>query len=149
MENKKIRIYIDMDRTLCNYDKGMQLRKDSAEFPQSKERFWYELEPLEGAIEAFKYLSSKYEVWILTRPSFHNLLCYSEKAEWVRDNLGFAAQQNLILCRDKSLVKGDILIDDHYKDGQPEFEGLWIQIGNKEYPTWKEVLAKIDESFPV
>ena len=95
---KKIRIFVDMDRTLCNYDKAMQERIASTCYPQSKENFWLDLEPMEGAIEAYKQLEAKHDVWVLTRPSFHNLLCYSEKAQWVRENLGFEAQKKLILC---------------------------------------------------
>lgn len=142
---KKIRIYIDMDRTLVDYDKGFDARRAEQEFPQSKEGFWYNLEPLPGAIESFNYLFEKYDVWILTRPSFHNLNCYTEKAKWVRDNFGFEAQKKTILCGDKSLVKGDFLIDDHHKDGQPEFEGKWIQIGNEKFPDWKSVVEEIDQ----
>jgi 5'-nucleotidase len=141
---KKFRIYIDMDRTLVDYDKGFAARRAVQEFPQSKEGFWYNLAPMPGAIESFNYLFDKYDVWILTRPSFHNLNCYTEKAKWVRDNLGFEAQKKTILCGDKSLVKGHYLIDDHHKDGQTEFEGKWIQIGNEKYPDWKSVVEEID-----
>lgn len=142
--SRRPRIYIDMDRTLVDYDKGFAKWRGEMEFPQSKQGFWYNLEPLPGAIESFKFLESKYDVWILTRPSFHNLNCYNEKAQWVRDNLGFDAQVKTILCGNKSLVKGEFLIDDHNKDGQPEFEGVWIQIGNKEYPDWPSVISKIE-----
>ena len=144
MDMKKYRIYIDMDRTLVDYDKGFAKRRAEAEFPQSKDGFWLGLEPLPGAIEAYKYLDEKYDVWILTRPSFHNLNCYNEKAQWVRDNLGFEAQKKTILCGNKSLVRGQFLIDDHDKDGQPEFEGTWIRIGSSEYPDWTSVVKKID-----
>jgi len=147
---EKARIYIDMDRTLVDYDKGFAKWREKIEFPQSKEGFWRELEPLPGAIESYKYLDEKYDVWVLTRPSFHNLNCYNEKAQWVRDNLGFDAQKKTILCGNKSLVKGQYLIDDHHKDGQPEFEGKWIQFGSDEYPDWKTIVQIIDslESVP-
>ena len=142
--NRRLRIFIDMDRTLVDYDRGFAAKVAACEFPQSIEGFWYGLEPIPGSIEAFKYLESKYDVWILTRPSFHNLNCYSEKAKWVRDRLGFDAQKKTILCGDKSLVIGDILIDDHYKDGQPNFVGLWIQYGTDPYLNWDSVVKKID-----
>jgi 5'(3')-deoxyribonucleotidase len=58
--------------------------------------------------------------------------------------LGFEAQKKTILCGDKSLVKGHYLIDDHHKDGQTEFEGKWIQIGNEKYQDWKSVVEEID-----
>lgn len=34
-----------------------------------------------GAIESFKKLQEKYDVWILTRLSFRNVNCYTEKAQ--------------------------------------------------------------------
>ena len=140
---KKFRIFIDMDRTLVDYDKGFQKWRTKTEFPQSKKGFWLDLEPMHGAIEAFKWLDARHDVWILTRPSFHNLNCYGEKAKWVRDHLGFDAQKKTILCGNKSLVRGDILIDDHYKDGQPDFDGVWMQFGNSDYPDWDSVIKKV------
>ena len=138
------RVYIDMDRTLVDYDGGFNKIKNAIKYPQSKIGFWLDLSPIQGAIESFKYLESKYDVWILTRPSFHNFNSYSEKAQWVREKLGFEAQKRTILCGDKSLVKGQYLIDDDCKNGQPYFEGIWIQFGSTDYPTWQSVVKKID-----
>ena len=140
---KIFRIYIDMDRTLVDYDKGLLLYPD-LKFPQSHEGFFYALDPLKGAIESYKYLESKHDVWILTKPSFYNIGCYTDKAKWVLDYLGFEAQKKTIFCGDKSLVKGDILIDDHYLHGQPDFEGKWIQIGTEKYPDWSAVINEIN-----
>jgi putative heme-binding domain-containing protein len=42
----------------------------------------------EGAIEGVKTLQTKYDVWILTRPSIKNTNCYTEKAEWIKKYLG-------------------------------------------------------------
>lgn len=141
----KFTIHIDMDRTLVDYDKGFNYWASEYEFPQSRIGFWRDLEPLPGAIDSYIELTRKHDVWILTRPSFNNLNCYNEKAEWVRNHLGFEAQRKTIFCGDKSLLKGDILIDDFNGHGQEEFEGLWIQIGNKKHPTWNEVMKTISE----
>ena len=134
-----------MDRTLCDYDAGFLRWRDNIKFPQSKKGFFRDLDPLPGAIESYKYLHENYDTWILTRPSFHNLECYTDKAGWVLDNFGFEIQQKLILCGNKSLVKGDFLIDDHHKDGQPEFEGKWIQIGKDPFMIWPDIVPFIDE----
>ena len=128
---------------MCDYDKGFAKWRNHMEFPQSKQGFWSGLEPLPGALESYRILDAHHEVWILTRPSFHNLNCYGEKAKWVRDYLGFDAQKRTILCGNKSLVKGDYLIDDSHKDGQPEFEGIWIQFGDSQYPDWSSVIERI------
>lgn len=111
----KKRIYIDMDGVLCDfkfsYDRGL-LEEPSQPYPQSRVGFFYDLQPIPGALEAFRTLSLHYDVWILTRPSTKNLHCYTEKALWVKKYLGETALNKLILCTDKSLLKGDFLIDD-------------------------------------
>ena len=145
------RIYIDMDQTLCNFKKAAEEEAVRAtilserDHPQSKIGFFLFLEPIEGAIESVRALEKQYDVWILSRPSFHNVHCYTEKALWIQRHLGFEMQKKLILCGNKSLVKGDYLIDDSKRDGQTEFEGKHMWFGSKEYPDWKSV---IDELIP-
>ena len=45
----------------------------------------------------------------------------------------------MILCPDKSLVKGDYLIDDDNRHGQTEFEGEHIHFGTEQFPDWDSV----------
>jgi len=49
---------------------------------------------------------------------------------------------NLVyLEKNKSLVKGDYLIDDDHRHGQTEFEGEHIHFGkNKNFQTWSQVV---------
>lgn len=73
-------IYIDMDGVLCNYnDAHEQVRINSPQikYPQSIEGFFLNLEPIDGAINAFKHLFNNpyYDVYILTAPSIYNPLC--------------------------------------------------------------------------
>jgi len=43
---------------------------------------------------------------------------------------------------DKSLLKGDYLIDDYdYGKGQDNFDGTLIHFGSSEFKSWREVLA--------
>ena len=140
--NKKI-IYVDMDGVLCNFNKAYKHALYSnpiQPFPQSQWGFFLKLEEIPGAIEAFKKLQEKYDVYILTRPSIWNLNCYTEKAAWVLNHLGFDVLEKTILSCDKSLLKGDYLIDDSNSDGQPEFEGEWIEFGNFKFPNWDYVV---------
>ncbi len=41
---------------------------------------------------------------------------------------------------DKSLLKGDYLIDDMNTDKQSEFEGEWIEFGSFKFPDWNSVI---------
>ena len=139
----KKRIYIDMDGVICDYDKALYLallKNPNQPFPQSQWGFFLYLEEIPGAIDAFRKLEEKYDVWILTRPSFKNVNCFTEKAQWVWDHLGFEIVKKTIMAGDKSLLKGDYLIDDRNTDGQSDFEGKWIEFGSNKFPDWTTVV---------
>ena len=156
MDTRRLkRVYIDMDGVLCDFEgafkKELSLNPRQP-YPQSQYGFFINLKPLPGAIESVNKLKKDFEVWILTRPSVYNISCYSEKALWVKNYLGFEMQERTILCTDKSLLKGDYLIDDQTNHGQKDFEGELIHFATKEFPNWSSVLnffgKKIDfESY--
>ena len=140
----KKRLYIDMDGVLCNFigafDKDLEANP-KLKYPQSKYGFFLKLEPILDSIESFNILKEHYDVWILTRPSFRNVTSLTEKAQWVWDYLGYDVVKKTIMCGDKSLLKGDILIDDDNMAGQPEFEGEWLHFGKDErYKDWKSIV---------
>jgi 5'(3')-deoxyribonucleotidase len=130
-----------MDNTLCDFasksEEKKALSKGTLLYPQSQYGFFTSLEPLPGAIEAYRTLEEHFEVHILTAPSYLNPLCYTEKRVWVEQYLGLETTKNLIICKRKGLLRGDYLIDDHL---YPEFEGEQLQIGTAPFETWKEVL---------
>ena len=139
----KSRLLIDMDDCLCDFTGSHTWWKNKfpeITYPQSQFGFFSNLEPLDGAIEAFKELEKHFEVYILTRPSIYNLMCYTEKADWVKKHLGFHTLERLILACDKSMVKGDYLVDDSIADGQLDFEGELIRFGSDEFKNWNDVL---------
>jgi 5'-nucleotidase len=137
---KKEIVYVDMDDTLCDwrgaYDQALQDHPEQ-KYPQSVVNFFRNLVPLDGAIEGFLKLEELgYDVWILTRPSYMNPLCYTEKRLWVEDHLGIEWTKKLIISPDKSLLKGDWLIDDY---PWPGFEGKQLLYGSNEYPNWDAI----------
>ena len=139
-----------MDGTLCNFLKLSRERlqsNPSIQFPQSQYGFFIELEPLPGAIESYKLLEKVFDVRILTRPSSFNIGCYSEKAYWVLKHLGFEAQRKMVLSEDKSIVKGDFLIDDEINAGQLEFEGELISFGKDPFSNWPLVIEYLSNKF--
>jgi 5'-nucleotidase len=136
-------VYIDLDGVLANFIKAARERillKPVVKYPQSEFGFFFDLEPIEGGIDAVKKLSEKYDVYILSRPSPLNLNCYTEKAAWVRKYLGYDMQEKLILSCDKSLIKGDYLIDDDTNAKQELFEGEFIKFGGEKFKDWETVL---------
>lgn len=135
------RVYVDMDDTLCDFITPFKTGEYKLKYPHSKVGFFLDLEPLEGAIEGMNTLMKKYDVWILTRPSIKNTHCYTEKAEWIKKYFGEDMLFKLILCPDKSLVKGDYLIDDDHRHGQTEFQGKHIHFATDEkFKTWPQVI---------
>jgi len=137
------KIYVDMDGVLCDFYGAARkalIENPSQKYPQSKWGFFLKLNEIPDAIESFKKLQEKYDVWILTKPSFKNVNCYTEKAQWVWDHLGYDVLEKTIFSPDKSLLKGDYLIDDMGNAGQENFEGEWIHFGSDKFPDWKKVL---------
>lgn len=70
---------------------------------------------IEGSVDGLKYLNDKYKLLIVSSATeFPQSL--TEKVEWLKEYYPFISWQQIILCGDKSSVKGDLMIDDHIKN---------------------------------
>ena len=79
--NSDVRIYIDMDDTICDYS-GAKLEQTipgKLEYPQCQYGFFANLEPIFAVDVIVPALIDGYDVWFLTAPSVKNLLSYAEK----------------------------------------------------------------------
>lgn len=151
-------ILVDMDNTLVDFDAGLlevwcrrypgeffvPLHKrttfhphnDYPEYLQDKvkevchsEGFVRNLPPTPGGIEAVReLLNMGHDVRFCTS----HLLTYDpsvlEKFQWVEHHFGPAYVDRIVLTRDKTLVRGDVLIDD-----KPAITG----VAN---PSWEHIL---------
>lgn len=146
---KKITFYVDMDDTLCDFagQANIDITLNPAiRYPQATYGFFTKLKPLPDAIESMHELVAMgHDVWILSRPSVLNPMCYTEKRVWVENHLGLDFCHRLILCPDKARVgsEGDILIDDMVWD---YFKGEQIIFGSPEFKNWKSIMEYIKES---
>ena len=138
-------IYVDMDDVLCDFTGAhrRELAKNpTMPYPQAQHGFFQRLKPLDGAVEAMKtlYASEGYTPYILTTPSLKNPFSYLEKRVWTEENLGFDFVERLIICPNKSLLRGDLLIDDNKNGkGQEGFLGKLIHFGSEEFIDWNAV----------
>lgn len=138
-------VYIDQDGVLCDFygAHARDLRDNPAEeYPQSREGFYRELEPLPQALEAVQWMNAVgIDTYILTAPSVYNPHSYTEKRLWVEDHLGFEMCKRLILSPHKNLLDGHFLIDDNISGhGQDGFTGDLIHFGSKRFPDWSAVM---------
>lgn len=96
---------------------------------QSQPQFFKNLKPLHGAFEALKEMEREgYCVFIVSSPSISGTTCHSDKCEWVKQHFGDKWAKKLVLTKDKTIVMGDVLIDD-----KPFITGAIDR------PTWKHI----------
>jgi len=95
-----------------------------------REGFFLSLAPFEGAVEAMQHLDGLpgVQVMICTSPLTAYQFCVKEKFDWIEKHLGSTWTSRIICTRDKTVVHGDILIDD-----RPVINGFNTS------PTWEHV----------
>ena len=91
--------------------------------------FYRNLDPIEGAVEVVKRLADKYTVFFCTAPLGGHETCASEKIQWVKHYFGDELSKRMVITDDKTLVYGDVLIDD-----RPDIYGA------VEIPAWKHIV---------
>ncbi len=87
-------------------------RSEARRLIAEDERWFADLEPVPGAIEGIHELAVHFDVWLCTKPLEANVNCRDGKAEWVRRHLRGDWERKLIITPDKSMIRGDILLDD-------------------------------------
>ncbi|GJD07795.1 Putative 5'(3')-deoxyribonucleotidase [Galdieria sulphuraria] len=105
--------------------------KEEAIALMSEEGFFLSFPPVQDAIESCKEMVREgLDVRICSAPlPFQWESCVKEKYLWVRRYLGEDFLQRLMIVRDKTLVKGTVLIDD-----KPQVQGM------VKHPEWKHVV---------
>lgn len=143
-KEKKI-LYIDMDNVLVNFQSGID-RLSEHDKANYKGRYdevpgiFALMDPMDGAVDAFRQLSEYYEVYILSTSPWENDTAASDKLKWVKKHLGDPAYKRLILSHHKNLNHGDYLIDDRKANGADRFVGEHIQFLTSPFLDWDSVL---------
>lgn len=89
--------------------------------------FYLNLEVIPGAVDAINYLNERFDVFICTSPYTTTLGSVSHKYEWVTKHLGPEWVNQVIITKDKTLVRGVALVDD-----KPTVDGRVL-------PSWMHV----------
>lgn len=142
-------LFIDLDNTLTDFKNGWrklpkELRSKYEGHYWDAPGFFGNLEPLPSAVKAFRYLSQKYDTYILSSAPYNNPSAWSDKLCWVQKYLGVPAFRRLILTHHKNLNYGDYLIDDSKVNGAENFIGTHIQFGTTPFKTWEDVIEYFD-----
>lgn len=73
--------------------------------------YFADLPVIDGAVDGMRELMSRAEVWVCSKPLDANETCASDKVSWIKRHFP-KCHGKLILAPDKSLVQGDVLLDD-------------------------------------
>jgi 5'(3')-deoxyribonucleotidase len=139
-------LYVDMDNVIVNFRSAFDKvsEEDKINFKNDMDEIpgiFAKMDPMPGAIDAYKKLSAKYDTYILSTAPWENSSAWSDKIEWVKKHLGEVAYKRLILSHNKNLNKGDYLIDDRPNNGAENFEGEWLHFGQgNRFPDWNAIL---------
>ncbi len=125
-------------------------RQESVRNHAWKNGFFRTLDPIKDSQDVLKELSKKNEVYIASAAmQFPNSL--REKSEWLDEYFPFIHWRNRILCGDKHILKGDVLIDDRAYNLK-HFDGRAILFGSphninqngfERAESWKELGDKL------
>ena len=144
---KKLRIFIDMDGVISDFDKAAKetaIKKGVNKLTRPDLHVDYLfLDIIEGAEEAVKYLHERHEVFIASTPPWTRIQVWADKRAWL-ERWFPDLKRRLILTHRKDLLIGDVLIDDSRFRGQPDFKGHWFWFNqNWENKNWKACLEFI------
>ncbi|MDQ2863862.1 MAG: 5'(3')-deoxyribonucleotidase [Bacteroidota bacterium] len=86
-------------------------RKTVKAYPHHKD-FFKDLDVIENSREMVEQLNNRFDVYIASA-AMEFPYSLPHKYEWLDKNFPFIHWKRRIFCGDKSVLKGDILIDDH------------------------------------
>lgn len=100
---------------ITSYDWFDKTFKDPWSFMEKPE-FWYAVKTSPDAVKYItKWIQEGHIVKIVTASHFHHGI-FSKMSKLKRDFGGVIRDEDIIICHDKSMVRGDLLIDDNFNN---------------------------------
>lgn len=92
--------------------------------------FYANMEPFDGAAQAMnEMVAAGHDVHIVTSPWISNISCASDKLKWAEDHIGPGWAKRTVITTAKTLVRGDILIDDRPDAAEgSKYDQEWEQV---------------------
>ena len=104
---------------------------------------------IKGSVEAIEKLNQTHDLFIVSAATkFPNSM--AEKQEWLLEHFPFITWEQIVFCGTKEIIKGDIMIDNHFKN-LDKFYGQTIlfsqphnlnriENGHSRVTNWKEII---------
>jgi len=140
-------IFLDMDGVMADFD-GAITSKGVYDPPEMfVPGFFRNLKVTEGAKEAVEALLAlpDVEIYIGSKMTSKAPNCATEKVEWIKEHFPDLLK-NMVLCCDKKLLRGDILIDDDMERWGKSFIGLFLHFDHTNHKkSWKTVVRMVKQ----
>jgi 5'-nucleotidase len=119
-------------RYLVDHLSPRRAQRGRARWFLEQEGWFRNLPVMPGAVDGIAEMEDAgWDVWVCTKPLEDNPWCASEKFQWLCEYFP-SLKKKLIIAPDKSLIKGDFLLDDAHKV-------RWLESGRAE---WEPVMFR-------
>lgn len=121
----------------------------NGEIYMATQGFFRHVAVIKGSVEAIEKLNQTHDLFIVSAATkFPNSM--AEKQEWLLEHFPFITWEQIVFCGTKEIIKGDIMIDDHFKN-LDKFYGQTIlfsqphnlnriENGHSRVTNWKEII---------
>jgi 5'-nucleotidase len=121
-------IPLEERKTFYARDQYPERFKSALESIYTSKGFYQTLQEINGGVTALREMAQMWQVYLCTTPLTKYENCVLEKYLWTEQHLGREWVKRIILTNDKTVIRGDKLIDDN-----PEIKGIIT-------PSWEHLI---------